>query len=1078
MLNNWSKIVRSGLGPTVVLAILLIAPTLWAQVNTSSLRGTARDADGAPIANADVTLVHEPSGNVLTAKTNASGAYAFNGLRVGGPYQVMIFAEGYEAQEMTEIYLSAGKREYVAMTLKPVSEVVEIIGTAPTPRTTSSRSEFGAEELNNLPQVGYDPKTVVRLTPEAYLEGDESAMSIGGQNSRFNSVTIDGIRQNDDFGLNANGYPTQRSPISMTAIEQITVETSPFDVRYANFLGGNVNIVTKSGTNEFKGSLVQTFSNEVLVGTETASNDILEDGTTAPPDELDIDFSEIRYGLTLGGPVIKDKVHFFVSVEGLDATTPASVGPANSGAANEVSAVSIADVARAQQIARDVYGFDAGVPSQALDETDLKLLTKLDWAISKKHRMSGKYQRTRGNVIRDRFFNDQILPLTSNWYNRDDQLHAYAVRLFSNWNTQLSTEFELSGKLVDNSQVPLNGNGFMAAEITTADGGTIVLGPDVFRHANKLDTTTTHAKAQANYLAGQHLVSGGVEVDRVSVFNKFVPFSNGDVSFDSLDDFENMMPSSIFYQNAVTNNPDDGSADWNYTTAALYAQDQWEINDKLTVQGGVRNEIYFAADTINENQNFIDRYGFTNVNTINGKFLVMPRLGVTFRPVSRLNLRGGGGLYSGGTPNVWVSNNYTNDGVTLDGSFSSDPAVIGGFNGYDIPDAMQQELTAGDGSVDVLDPDFKIPSSWKLAAGADYAFDIGALGKEGKDFKLKLDYTFTKVRHSVQWQDLRYNNDLFGAENVAVGELPDGRPYFDNDDTDGSSFNTRRGYDMLLTNTDQGHGHTLSLTLQKHFRFGLNIYAAYAYQNVKDLSPGTSSRAVSNYGQAAVAYPNDPQLGTSIYERRHRILAAVTLNRALLNDLLDSKNPAVKNLKTTLSVYFETRSGQPFSYTYGGNRDALAQLFGEEREFSRRNRMLFYVPDVNDPRVTLDGIDPAEFNQFLEDTGLDKYRGQIAPRNGFRGDWLTNVDLRFAQELVEKSGAKLIIDIQNFGNMLNSAWGRYEQPPFPFTAPVVDVNVDPATGDYIYSNLRTGGPNRLNVLQSVWRLQGSLMFEF
>lgn len=1060
-------LVVAALGATIGAAVQ--TPTAWAQVNTSSLRGTVIDTNGSPVANAEVTLIHEPSSNVKVTTTNASGAYAFTGLRVGGPYQVTVVAAGHEPQTKQQVFLSAGKREHVAMTLQS-SEVITVIGTAPTPRTTSSSSEFNTRDIASAPAGDNDIKSVIRLDPGVVLHSAENEMSINGINSRFNSVTIDGIRENDDFGLNNNGYPTQRAPISLNAVEQITVETSPFDVRYAQFLGGNVNIITKSGTNEFHGAVFGSFSSDELLGSKSGDN------------ELDIDFTEGRFGLNLGGPIIKDKLHFFISAEGLGASTPISVGPAGSGSANEVAQVSIDDVARVQEISGRVYDFDAGESSQAIDEDDLKLLLKLDYAINEQHRLSLKYQRTQGNVINSFFSSNEILAMTSTWYNRDDRLHSGAVRLYSDWTDDLSTQLEFSGKIIDNRQEPLSGNEFMAAQILTDDGGQINIGPDVFRHANKLDTNQIHVKAEATYLLGQNLITGGLEYDRYGVLNLFVPFSDGLAVYNSIDDFESRTPASIFYLNAVTNDHNDGEVDWNYGVATAFLQDQIEVNDRLTVQGGARLELYQADDVIPRNDTFAGRYGFDNTSTVNGKVLVLPRAGLTFRPRERVNLRGGAGLYSGGTPNVWLSNNYSNDGISVASTFSADPAVINDFDGRDIPQALQDQLMPGDGNVNSLDPDFKIPSSWKIGAGVDYAFDIPALGDNGKDFKVKADYNFSKVRHALLWRDLRRNRSEFGGDlNKPVGLLADGRPYYDNDGEDGMEFNARRGHDIMLTNASKGRGHTLSVSLEKRFLFGLSLYAAYAWQNVKEVSPATGAVAFLAYGEHAVIDPNDPVLAISNYERAHRIVGSVSLSRNLLADITRSQNPAIKDLNTTISLFFESRSGQPFSYTFGGDNTELAQLFGEEADFSFNKRNLFYVPrgDGAD-RVILDGFTRAELNQVLADTGLDQYAGRIAPRNAFRSPWVNLVDLRFAQELAETrwGPAKLIFDLQNVGNLLNADWGQVKQVVFPHTTPIVDVEVNQETGQYIYSNLRTEDPAQVDVLRSVWRVQASMMFEF
>jgi len=1051
--------------PFVVAAALVLSTSAAvAQVTTAGIRGAVRADDGATIEIAQVTLIHGPTGNRKVAYSNEGGEFAFTGLRVGGPYALRVEFEGYFPRELEDIYLSVGKTERIDVVLRLAEvegETIEV--ETKEPGTSSKRVVFSEEDIDNLPSIGRDPKDIARLSPDTYVDG--TALSIGGNNNRFNSVTVDGIRQDDDFGLNASGYATQRSPIALLSVEEIAIERSPFDVRYSRFLGGNINIVTKSGTNDFHGTVLWTFANQALAGSTLDGEDIDR-----------ADFREVRYGLNLGGPIVKDKVHFFLSVEGLNAATPTSVGPVGSSAANQIGGVTARDVERVQDISRDVYGFQAGVPSQSLDEVDIKLLAKIDWTISDRHRLTGKYQRTAGNVIKDSpaFFGN--LPLTSNWYDQRDALHAFTLQINSNWTSKLASRFELAGKIVDSKPTPLNGNDFMQAEISTPDGGTIVVGPDVFRHANALDNNLLHGKAEADYLLGKHLLLAGAEYDYLDLFNLFSPYSRGAAEYASIEDFENLQPTSIFYQNAISNDANDAAANWSYGIVSTYLQDQYSLTPDLTVQGGLRFEIYHASDDIAVNQSFVDRYGFSNAETVNGRSVLMPRLGATYRPIKGLNVRGGAGLYSGGAPNVWISNSYTNDGVSVDSVFSNDTAVISGFDGRNLPSEITSQLTPGDGNVDAIDPDFQVPSSWKLSTGVDYSAVLPVLGRAG----IELDYTFTKVKDGIRWVDLRRDLGALDA-NQPVGLLPDGRPYYDFDDSDGTVFDTRRGYDMLLSNTDKGRGHTASVTVKKPLPFGFYLYGGYSYQNVTEVSPATSSRSVSNYGLAAVSDPNDPEASRSNYERRHRLVGAIQFRRALLADLVGSQG-VWRGLDTSLGLFLEARSGQPFSYTFGDSAggDDLARLFGEEREFARRNRQLFYVPNGGDD-VILDGIEPNEFVDFLRRSGLAKYRGQIVPRNAFTSQWYKRIDLRFAQEVpgvLPNQKGKVFVDIQNLGNLLNSKWGEEQSVPFPFTVPVVDVAVDPASGRYVYSNLRTQDPERVNVLTSLWRIQLNFMLQF
>ena len=1032
-----------------------LATTASAQVSTATLRGTVKASDdGAPMAEVEVTLVHEPTGNVKTTTTNTDGAFVFSGLRVGGPYRVTAALEGFKSATENGLSFSAGKTREVSLALHLNEEVIEVAGTVIT-RSTSSRTMITSQEIEALPSVSRDPRDLVRRAPDVSVEGGSHTMSVQGANPRFNSVTVDGLRQDDDFGLNSNGYPTLRSPISLSAIAEMAVESAPFDVRYGKFMGGNVNIVTKSGSNDFKGELLLTYSSDSLIGHIIGTLTLPHSG-----------FHELRYGGALGGPIVENKIHFFIDVEGLSAATPISVGPDGSGAANIVSKVTQDELAMAQDIAQRVYHFEPGAPSRDLNESDLNLFSKVDWAINPEHRVTVTYQRSGGNAISATSASSTSLPLSSDWYNALDTLHTFSGRLFSDWSEQLSTELEVNGKIVTNQVAPLNGNGFMQATIKTPEGGQIVLGPDQFRHSNSLDNDTFHAKATANYLAGNNLLTGGVEYELLHIDNLFIAATNGAATYASLAAFEAQTPVSISYSNATTLNPADGAANWNAGTLTGYIQDQLKLSTQLTLTGGFRLETLTADTKINENANFVARNGFANTATLNGRSILMPRLGASYLATDRLNLRGGFGLYSGGSPNVWVSNNYTNDGVRIASVFSQDPNVVNGFDGRNIPQGITSQIRAGNGNVDALDPNFKIPSAWKIGAGAEYAFDLPGLDAAGKNVQLKVNYTYTKVNEGVTWRDLRRDLDSL-PNNTPVGTLPDGRPLYDT-----TAFNASRGYDMLLTNNQRGSGHSASLVLEKGFPFGLFLSGSYAFQHVLEVNPANSSRSVSNYSLLAVTDPNNPALTVSNYERAHRFTGAIEFSRALIND----------KLKTGFGMFVESRSGQPFSWTFSDSTfgTTLAKMFGEERTFAANNHQQFYVPKGDGSDVILKGIAQADFDGFLKSTGLDKYRGQIAPRNAFSSPWFNRFDIRLSQDLPNPLGhrARLMIDIENVGNLLNHKWGRSTSVPFPYMTPAVDVSYDAPSGKYVYSNLRPPSPTVVDILASVWRLSLGVTYDF
>jgi hypothetical protein len=1070
---------------------------VWAQAITGTIRGTVKGAeDGTAVAEVEVTLVNEATGDSRTTTTNSDGAFVFTNLQVGGPYHVTANFTGFKPAEEKGILVSANRTRDVALGLRLQEEVIEVSGNA-LARNTSNRTVFGAQEINELPSVGRDPRDVVRRNPEVTVEGGSRALSIGGANNRYNSITIDGIREDDDFGLNASGYPTRRSPIGLSAIQELSVDTSPFDVHFGKFLGGNVNIVTKSGTNEFKGQLVGTYSSDGLLGSESGKR------------KINVDYRELRYGATVGGPIIQDKLFFLGSIEGLNSTTPINNGPMDSGASFVVNNVTQAEVDRAISIAQSKYGFDAGVASKSGDEHDFKFLGKLDYKISNEHRASVVFQRTGGNSIQlGNNATTNTLPLSSNWYDARDTLYTASARVSSDWSDKLSTEVEANAKLVSSRVPSLNGNNFMQASITTAANGSILLGPDISRHANKLDNDVFHGKAEANYLLGANLLTGGIEYERTYIENLFIQNALGAATYASLDAFDAMTPTQIRYQNSTTLNPNDAAANWHVGLWTAYAQDQLKLTPELTLQGGLRFEQYQTGSRSTRNQNFVNRNGFANNASLNGRNLIQPRVGISWLPVENLNVRAGAGLYSGGTPAVWVSNNYTNDGVRTFTATNTTPGVINNFNGRDIPEALKTAVMngAGNGNVDALDPDFKIPSVWKIGAGADYLLNLPGAGDYVNGLEAKVNYTFTKVRSGVNWEELRRNNPNVNNNNLPIGKTIDGRALYP------ANYNTTRGVDMLLTNDDRGYGNVASVVVSKGFPFGLFVSGSYAYTNTQEVSPGTSSVSTSNYGIVAVTDPNRPDLAVSNYERRHRFTGALEYSDTLVARIMESitgeKPESIwRGMKTSFGLFAESRSGQPYSWTFGATEDVnpanmradangtkLSRIFGEDASIASRGRELFYVPTDDQVCVNtitagcgvmLRGMSKEDFNTFLDRTGLSAYRGKIAPRNGFTGPRYNRMDIRLSQDLpnpLSGQRARFVVDIENFGNLLNSNWGLFRQVPFPFYTPAVDVSIDRPSGAYVYSRLRsanpTTGPGTADLLLSVWRVSLGLMYDF
>jgi hypothetical protein len=1059
----------------VALVGLAVPVTAHAQETTTQLSGVVLDESGAPAAGATGTVTHVPSGTTRTVTTNAEGRYSVTGLRPGGPYTVAVSGEGVQAERFDNVVTTLGAANVVDFGVQGAETLAEITVSGTRVRDANVLAQFDADTIANAPSINRDLKDVVRFEPSINLDqGNFNAISIAGQNTRFNSFTVDGVKQNDDFGLNNSGYVSNRSPISLDAVEQVSVLTTPWDVQYSGFQGGVINVVTRSGTNEFSGSAYYYYGDDSLAGDKTRDRNV------------NLTFEEKTYGATFGGPIIQDKLFFFLNYEKFDRTGPVNVGPRGSGFPVEQPEISQADFDQVRAISQQVYGFDPLAIPTTVPEQSEKYLVNIDWNISDLHRARLSYQHTEDfdtAGVPDNLGNRQYFA-PSSWYERGYELDQYVLQVFSNWNDRLSTEFKYARKEVANRQEPLNGLGFSEVRVNTANpapipAGTLIIGPDLSRHANVLSNDQDQAKFRAEYLMGAHTLSGGIEWEKLDVFNLFVATSRGQAFFNSIADFQARRANRYAYGNAVTNDANDAAAQFAYSNTALYLQDRWQVADNFAVTLGVRHERFDSSDTPRFNQSYFNRYGFANTETLDGRDLTLPRFGFEWEVSERTKLTGGFGLFGGGTPNVWVSNSYSNDGsitAFIDCTRGTAPsaacpasvlAALDNINLTSVPQAFQNQLAtqAGSGTVNAIDPNFKIPSSYRYQLGLDQIFDLGFAGD---NYRLNVDLTYTDVRNGVLWRHQRL---------VPIGTLQDGRPrygYRANDPSTGAGRGTGT-HDILLTNTTQGSSLVASAEFSKAWDTAAGLFDAsigYAFMDAEDVTSATSSVALSNWDNLAVSDINNPGVATSNYEIRHRFPIRLSWRKNLFGD-----NESAVNL------FVERRSGRPFSWTFasGANNNADIATFGDVRQ-NARQRQLFYVPNGPTDVEFAGGLTWAQLDAFISANGLDAYRGRIAPRNEFSSPWVTTADLQLRQELPgfsENHKAVVTLDILNVANLINSDWGRFEQVGFPYVAPVVSAALNPTTGKYIYSNLAAGKVYNLNPIQtSIWRMQIGLRYQF
>jgi hypothetical protein len=1158
-------------GATVsALALLASAPIVQAQETTATIRGDVVNDSGAPVSGARVVITHVPSGTRVTQQTNADGVFDARGLRVGGPYTIEVTAANFASNSTDNVFVNLG--EPLRVTIPITRADAEIVVTAKR-RTaiirglnTGASTTFNAQDVQELPSIGRDPKDIARLDPFVNIDASNSkAVIFSGTNSRYNSFTVDSVRQNDEFGLNNNGYPTQRSPVSIDAIGGISVRSAPYDVKYNDFTGGNINVVTKSGTNKFTGSLFGDITNDTFLGQQRSQ--IRTVGTSVVREDIttNVVFDEKTWGATLGGPIIKDRLFFFASYEKFDATRPFQSGPADTTrpvVTNNTTSTQVRQVqailAAAQGTATSVtvdgitttlatggfgFGYDLansilGAPD--LTEADKKILGKIDWNIASGHRASFTYQDTYGDrLVEGNRGTPTLLPLLSNYYTLSDAMKAYNAQLVSNWTDNLSTEFIFNRKEIERGQIPIGGASkytrtgddplqFAQFEIDGFGVGTtssIFAGPDRSRHSNELDNKTDTIVARGEYTFGQLKFLGGFERKSVEVRNLFAQDTEGRVNFAGIAGLASRNATRVRYQNAIRDvngdgllNGKDSEVNWGYQVNSVYGQTNWDITDDLTVLAGLRYDQYESDEKPQLNQFFQARYGFANNKNLEGLDVLLPRLGFNYKAES-FGLSGGVGKFSGGSPGVWVSNNYSNDGLTLGQvdcgtatagtpscTFAESTAIRTNINGLDLPGQLRNILTdatrldtrlagrtlretlvRGNG-VNAMSPDFKVPSTWK----ANLQFDTEIGGGENP-FKVRAGALFTKVDQALMFVDLRAGRP--------VSALPDGRPRYQSYrarllavDPALAGTNTgltNTGTDILLRNTDEGWSEVYTVGIGKEWANGIEADYSYTRTRAKDVQPGTSSVAFSNYQNYATFDPQGEALATSNYEIRNSHKARFGWGSKLFGDN-----------ETRFTVFGEHRSGLPFSFTMRGVNDDVFGDAAQSLAGGTQGRQLLFVPNFNAPAITSGGLCSATapcygivrfadvatataMQNFVNSSGLAKYQGQIAPRNGFRSEDVTKFDLRFSQELPAffPSGAKVraYMDVENVGNLINSKWGQTEQIEFPQVARIVNTDFDATNNQYVYSGFAPAQPGTSNAdapNRSVWQIKFGLAYSF
>jgi hypothetical protein len=1070
-----------------------------------------------------VSILHEESRSLSSAVTDAQGRYAARGLRVGGPYTVSVNSGG-QTERRTNVFLTLAESTPIDLRLGAQTATVVITGRAGDRINSAemgSGTRISSTQLNSLASIQRNLQDYARVDPRlSQTDKERGEISMAGQNTRYNSITIDGVTVNDTFGLEANNLPTAKQPISIDAIQSVQVNVSNYDVTQKGYTGANINAVTKSGTNELKGSVYYVWRDDALVGKRyNATSDSYFKASS---------FTEDTKGFTLGGPLLKDRLFFFVNMEEFKSSrTSPDFGPIGSSVTN----VGITQSAIDQTIAvsRNTWGFDAGaqtVPTGvALSVRDA--LLKLDWNISELHRAGLRLTRTEQTEPFLVGFGTTGLSLSSYWYNQSKELTSAVGQWFADWTPSFSTELKVSQREYASRPTPVNGvalpqvtlrfSGNLPAGVIGVSGGNrdLNLGTERSRHFNVLETQTLDAYFGATWQLGAHELKFGADRSDNDVYNAFLQDTNGQYRFQCenssatltysfgavncatadaatvqaavLENYRLGRPSFYQVQAARPGRAlGDAVAVWSYANTGAFLQDTWRVNPRLNVMLGLRLDQQSVPTKPLYNAAAQAAFGLDNSVTLDGNTLVQPRAGFNLRlgPDDRpMQMRGGLGLFQGAAANVWLSNPFSNTGIATAvlscTSFSACSTADGGSPLVFSPNPATQPGLTGTppaANVDFLSPGLEQPSVWKanLALDADLR-GVPLLG----DVVVGVEWLGTRTQSAIFYQHLN-----LGAP-TRTG--PDGRQLFYNNQaynpacwTGGSSpltsgacsglssralRNTAFNNVLLARETSLGGGDALTLSMGKQAAGGWAWNVAYTYTQATEVSPLTSSVSNSNWQNRNVFNPNEEVLQNSNYLTKGRVNANVTWSRMLWS-----------GRRTSVGLFYEGRSGKPYSWTY------INDLNGD----GITGNDLMYIPKApGSGEVVFRGgaAEEARFWSVVDASPqLTAARGGVVGRNDAFASWVNSFDLRFSQELpgiLKGHKGVFTLDFLNVGNLLNPKWGRIDEIGFPSNRSFVNYNGMDASGRYIYS---LGTTERLVTRQasgeSQWAVQMSLRYEF
>lgn len=1089
----------------LVVMMLTSTLTMFAQVTTSGINGIVK-ADNEEVIGATITAKHVPSGTVYRGITNANGRFSLTGMRAGGPYEVEISYIGFQPRKYTGIDLVLGQNAVLDVVLNEDANMLQEVQVVSSGGRNNMRTDragavtsVNADQMALIPTISRSLNDMLKMTPQG--ANTVGGFSVGGGNYRQSYVTVDGAAFNNAFGIGSN-LPSNGSPISLDALDQITVSVSPFDVRQSGFTGGAINATTKSGTNDFKGSAYFYNTNVHLRGNKVEDNELIRERAHTT-----------TWGASIGGPIIKDKLFFFLNGE---YESNVSAGPtryarteADWGSNTIYNRPTVAQMDEMSNYLQSKYNYNPGrYQGFSLDTPAYRFLARVDWNINDNNRVNIRFSQTHSKDSNSPSAStsplttsaiypggsgrgtNYALPFESARYYQEKNFTSLAGEWNAKWGS-VNNVLRLTYSYQDEPR-SVEGGTFPTVDILEDGNVLTTFGPDPFTAGNLRQVKTFVATDEVTWTMGQHNLLAGIQFETNNAVNGFAQAANGYYVFPSWEAFVNGDKPSAY--GITANRALDGSifqAKMRYNQFSFYIQDQWNISDRLRLTGGLRFEIP-GYPTLKDNYNapfaeltFAGGKSYATDQLPNGTMTISPRIGFNWDILGnqKIVVRGGTGYFVGRLPFVWLVSAVGNSNCGQMQYFYNKPAdATGGQPNFDPTVAGQLAQLTLDPTVitapqspTIIDKNLKMNAVWKSSLAVDFKlpYDI--------NFSLEGVYSHDYNPAIVTNENYIYDKDLTIAPNDTRRMV--------------KKINRNNNAYLITNAPDKGYYYSLTASLSKKFDFGLDLSASYTYSKSKTFSEGQGDQVTSAYNNRrfSINSMNDMEMGYGTYVAPNRLLISATYRKEYLKHFASSVGLVYEGMNM---AYFKsgsyTNNGTRYSYTMtssvvgDGGSSSLIYVPASREELDQWNFTPYNYKNATGATVeyTADMQKDDFWTYINQDDYLKGHKGQYTERGGAVAPWHHQLDFKFNQDFYVKVGKyrntiQFGIDINNLLNLINSEWGVYK---YATRTDLLKTTIKDNKASYQYQldgNYRhTSTYTAYNSMLSTYSIQFSLRYIF